>query len=65
MQESKQRLSRRELLKRSAAGSVALAVTSAGCCAAAPGGFKNPGTARFYGPDGAFDAKAAPGPTTR
>jgi len=48
---------RRDLLKYSALA--AAAVTCSGCSNLNAGPFKNPGNAAFYGPDRAFDARAA------
>jgi hypothetical protein len=58
MSESKGELSRRDVLKCTAAGAAAAALATAGC-AGLPGGFSNPGKKAFYKADGSFDAVAA------
>ena len=57
MQESKQGLTRRDILKYSAAGA-ALSLAPVGCCCLGKG-FENPGSTAFYAADGAFCEKTA------
>ena len=59
MEENKQQVTRRNVLKYSLGATVAATTVSSGCASLAKSGATNPGTAKFYLADGAFCQQSA------